>query len=82
MSNSNKTTRIALRWTHLLIGWLIGVFVYTPMREDDTFVLLMQVVFIPLVAIIGVRMWQQARIRRLYRGLRRGFRRGTENGPP
>ncbi len=41
MRNWNKTTRTVLRWTHLLVGWLIGVFVYTPMREDDTFVLLM-----------------------------------------
>ena len=40
MRNPNKTTRIVLRWTHLLVGWLIGVFVYTPMRENETFVFL------------------------------------------
>lgn len=29
MSNPNKTTRTVLRWTHLLVGFLIGAFVYT-----------------------------------------------------
>ncbi|MBA2512426.1 MAG: hypothetical protein H0V28_13225 [Rubrobacteraceae bacterium] len=66
MGSRNKTVRTVLRWTHLLVGWLIGVFVYTPMREDETFVLLMQVVFVPAVVLTGVWMWQQARIRRLY----------------
>ena len=35
---------------HLLTGWLIGVFVCTPMREDEAFVLLMHVVSVPVVA--------------------------------
>ncbi len=47
MSNRNKTMRTMLRWMHLLVGWLVGVFVYTPMRENEPFVLLMQVVFVP-----------------------------------
>lgn len=72
MKNRNKMLRTATRWTHLLLGWLIGVFVYTPAREDDTFVLLMQVVFVPAVVLTGVWMWQQARIRRLYKRLRQG----------
>ena len=70
MSNPNKTTRTALRWTHLLTGWLIGVFVYTPARESETFVLLMQAAVIPAVVLSGLWMWQQARIRRLYRRYR------------
>ena len=60
----NKTTRTASRWTHLLLGWPVGVLVCAPMRGDDTFVLLMQVVFIPLIVITGVWMRRQARIRR------------------
>ena len=42
MSNRNKTTRTVLRWAHLLVGWLIGVFICTPARENETVVLLMQ----------------------------------------
>lgn len=81
MRNPNRTTRIALRWTHLLVGWLIGVFVYTPMRENETFVLLMQVVFVPAVVVTGLWMWQQARIKRLYGRARQSRRRGTANSP-
>ena len=72
MSNPNAMMRTFLRWTHLLVGFLIGVLVYTPAREDDAFVLLMQAAVVPAVTLTGVGMWQQARIRRLYRRLRQG----------
>jgi uncharacterized iron-regulated membrane protein len=71
VSNPNKTTRTVLRWTHVLVGFLIGVFVYTPARDSEAFVLLMQAAAVPAVALTGVWMWRQARIRRLYRRLRR-----------
>ena len=81
MSNPNKTTRTVLRWTHLPTGFLIGVFVYTPAHDNETFVLLMQTAVVPAVTLIGLWMWQQARIRRLYR-LHRGIpRRGVTDGP-
>ena len=32
MSNRNKTTRTVLRWAHLLVGWLIGVFICNPFQ--------------------------------------------------
>jgi hypothetical protein len=76
MSNPNKTTRTVLRWTHLLAGWLIGVFIYTPAHNDETFVLLMQAV----VVLTGLWMWQQARIRRLYLRSRVSDRLGPETG--
>ena len=64
---SNKTTRTILRWTHVLVGFLIGVFVYTPAHDNEPFVLLMQAAVLPAVSLTGLWMWQQARIRRLYR---------------
>jgi len=81
MSNQNKSTRTILRWTHILAGFLIGVFVYTPAHDNDTFVLLMQAAVVPAVTLTGVWMWQQARIRRLYRRLRRRLRRDWTSGP-
>lgn len=81
MSNPNKTTRTVLRWTHLLAGWLIGVFIYTPARENETFILLMQDAVIPAVVLTGLWMWQQARIRRLYNRWRQRPRRDETNGP-
>lgn len=47
MGNQSRTMRTVLRWTHLLVGWLIGVLVYTPMRENGAFVLLVQAVSFP-----------------------------------
>ena len=81
MTNRNKTTRTVLRWTHLLVGFLIGVFVYTPAHDNETFVLLMQVAVVPAVTLTGVWMWQQARIKRLSRRSRRNPRRGETDGP-
>ena len=67
MSNPNKTTRAILRWTHVLVGFLIGVFVYTPARDSGTFVLLTQAIVAPVVTLTGLWVRQQARFRRLYR---------------
>lgn len=77
MTNPNNTARTVLRWTHLLAGWLIGVFVYTPARESEALVLLMQAA----VVLTGVWMWQQARIRHLFRRLCQNPRRNETNGP-
>ncbi|QIN80132.1 hypothetical protein GBA65_18205 [Rubrobacter marinus] len=84
MGNPNKTTRTILRWTHVLVGFLIGVFVYTSARDSETFVLLMQAAVLPAVILTGAWMWQQARIRRLLRRLRSNLRRTGTNGlkPP
>ena len=56
MGNQSRTLRTVLRWTHLLVGWLIGVLVYTPMRENGAFVLLVQAVFLPIALITGLWM--------------------------
>lgn len=81
MTNWNKTTRIVLRWTHLLMAWPLGAFIYTPARENEAFVFFMQFVFVPLLAITGLWMWQQARLRRLYRRLREAWQRRASNEP-
>ena len=81
MSNPSKTTRTILRWTHVLAGFLIGVFVYTPAHDNETFVLLMQAAVVPTVTITGLWLWQQARIRRLYRRARANLRRGSTDDP-
>lgn len=77
MKNRSKPVRIAQRWTHLLVGWMVGVFVYAPARENEAFALLTQVVFIPAVVLTGW-MWQQARNRRPYGRPRRRFGRGAQ----
>lgn len=69
MESWSKATRVFLQWRHFLAGWPIGVFVYTPIGEDEAFVLLTQVAFVPAVVLTGMWMWQQAHVRRLYRCL-------------
>ena len=72
MINWNKMTRTILRSTHLVMAFLIGLFIYSPARENETFVLLVQVAVVPAALLTGVWMWQQARVRRLYRRIEGG----------
>jgi hypothetical protein len=46
--------RTILRWAHLLVGFLIGAFVYTPARDSEAYVLLMQAAVVPAVTLTGV----------------------------
>ena len=54
MSNPNAMMRTILRWAHLLVGFLIGAFVYTPARDSEAYVLLMQAAVVPAVTLTGV----------------------------
>lgn len=68
---SNKQLRQSVRWFHIVSGVLIATFVYSSsLRENETFLLLMQVVVIPSLIASGVIMWQQPKIVRLFK--RRG----------
>jgi hypothetical protein len=66
MSISNKQLRLILRYTHLVVGILIGLFVYSPLRDVPAFELLVQIALIPIVVLTGIWIWQQARVRRLF----------------
>ena len=82
MSNPNATMRTTQRRAHLLAGFLIGVFAYTPARDNEALVLIMQAAVVPAVTLTGLWMWQQARIRRLHRnpGHRKRNRSRTPEG--
>lgn len=67
MSLTNKQLRDTTRILHIVGAILIGTFVYSPLRINDAFVLLMQVGMIPLLTLTGLVMWQQARVFRLLR---------------
>jgi hypothetical protein len=66
MSISNKQLRLILRYTHLAVGILIGLFVYSPLEDVPAFELLVQIALIPIVVLTGIWIWQQARVRRLF----------------
>ena len=81
MSISNKQLRLILRYTHLVVGILIGLFVYSPLRDVPAFELLVQIALIPIVVLTGTWVWQQARVSRLFArvptGPRKNMRRKT-----
>lgn len=65
---SNKQLRNLTRIIHLITAVLIGLAIYSPLRADPTFMLLSQVLIIPVLTISGVVMWQQPKIMKLLRG--------------
>lgn len=70
-SMSNKQTRNTLRLVHLIVASLMAVFIYSPLRLDDTFAAVIQALVVPIVVITGVVMWQQPLVMKL---LNRGRR--------
>lgn len=65
---SNKTLRNIIRIVHMITGLSMIAFVYNEdLRTVETFVTLLQAVFIPMVILSGVAMWQQATLSRLRR---------------
>lgn len=66
-SNPNKTLRSVLRWSHIAAGALVAAIVYSPLREDEAFVLLTQIALLPVLVLTGIWMWRQASVRRLLR---------------
>jgi hypothetical protein len=64
---SNKQIRNIVRIAHIVEGVFIALFVYSPLRTDDTYLAIMQFVILPAIIISGVFMWQQPRILQLFR---------------
>lgn len=63
--------RMAMRWAHLSLSFLLGLFVYSPLVQDELFAGLVRGVVFPAMTLSGVLMWQQGRIARLTRGAAR-----------
>ncbi len=62
---SNTRLRLILRYSHLVAGMLVVVFVYSPLGDVPAFELLVQIALIPVTIVTGIWIWQQARVRRL-----------------
>ena len=66
---SNKQLRNILRVVHLIAGVMLIAFVFSDaLRESASYLALIRVV-IPIVALSGIAMWQQASLSRLRRQL-------------
>jgi hypothetical protein len=61
---SPKRTRTTLRATHLVLGFLVGLYVYSPLNDSDAMGIVMQLVVAPAILITGLLMWQGHRLRK------------------
>jgi hypothetical protein len=72
---NNKNLRNILRWIHLVVAFLIGVYFYSPVFsgamggppppfEGAGFLLLMRVLVLPVALVTGLWMWQMPRVRK------------------
>jgi hypothetical protein len=57
-----------LRFGHLVASALLGMFIYSPLRENSLLNATIQFFVFPALALSGVWMWHQARLARLQRG--------------
>ena len=63
---SNKQLRNVVRLVHLLVAAFMAVFIYSPLRLDNTVTVIAQVVVVPVVALSGLVMWQQPAVVKLF----------------
>ncbi len=71
MMGSARGRRNALRLLHLLAGALLATYVYLPPGQAPWLRWALMLLVVPAVIVTGVRMWQQAAIRRLLTRTRR-----------
>jgi thiosulfate reductase cytochrome b subunit len=56
--------RDVLRWVHLVGAVAIGMFVYSPWRNQAEFLISMRVLIIPALILTGVWMWKGHQMRK------------------
>jgi hypothetical protein len=64
---SGRTLRTVSRAIHLVGSALLGAYIYSPLSDLAWFVALMQFGVVPILAVSGLMMWQQARLLRWFR---------------
>ena len=56
---SDRTLRLWLRWSHILIALMLAVYLYSPLHLDDTATSVARLGLVPLLIVTGFVMWQQ-----------------------
>lgn len=62
---SSITTRSLLRWSHLVFGVMIGIYICSPLHADPIATTAVRLSVLPVLALTGIAMWQQHLLRRL-----------------
>lgn len=61
-----RSQRTLLRVLHLVLGACVGAVIYLPPTWVELLRLALGIVVVPALALTGLLMWQQARVRRLF----------------
>jgi hypothetical protein len=62
-----RSTRALLRTVHLALGLCVGAVIYLPPGWTEQLRLALGLLVVPTVAVTGLAMWQQPRLRRIFR---------------
>ena len=63
---TDATKRSVLRWVHIRFGLPILGFIYGPPEEVQQYAAYFRFVFVPVLVLSGLLMWQGHRLRRLF----------------
>lgn len=63
---NGRQLRTALRGAHVVIGLVAAFLIYAPLASAETVRTFLAVGIIPALALTGVAMWQQAKLRKLF----------------
>jgi hypothetical protein len=69
---SPTTVRKMLRWSHIIVGLLVGTYICSPLHTDPTATFVVRLSLLPVLALTGLAMWQQQHLRRLTKFLNLG----------
>lgn len=63
MLKKHSHLRNQLRLIHIFASVFLGAFIYSPWRNNPTFLMIMSFIIFPAVAVTGLWMWQAKRIK-------------------
>ena len=69
MRTNNKSLRNQFRLIHLLTSIFLGLFIYSPLKDNPQFVMFVRFGVCPVVAVSGIWMWKGKRIQQGIKGL-------------
>jgi hypothetical protein len=55
----DRTLRLWLRWSHILIASVLLIYLYSPLRLDDSATFIIRLLVMPALIFTGFIMWQQ-----------------------
>ncbi len=56
---NDRAMRSWLRWTHVVIGLMLAVYLYTPLHADRLATDVARFLLVPFLMVTGAAMWQQ-----------------------